>query len=417
MSGARTAVVLAGGGARGAYEAGGLSVLLPELERRGERPTMYAGASAGAINGVKLASMQHRPAEEAVEEILSIWRNLRACDVFRRIVGEGGARTLARLLGELLPGPGPRLHGLLDSAPLWRNVEHWVDWDALHANVREERLDGLAVVATSARTGKTVVFCEEPASRPPHRSHAIAYVPVEIGLEHVRASGSIPVLWPPGWVDSPERARGWYYDGGTRLNAPIKPVLDLGAERLVVMAVDSVAGPVMEPGEQPGDEPPDFGDGMLHLLDGVLVDPLIEDMRTLGNVNAFFAGSPDPGAQLYRTVRGKAPYKRIPYALVAPARRGAIGALASEIFTSRYRGLGGLRSPDVRLIGALVGDESPTHGEMLSLLLFDRDFIDELIEMGRRDARAWLEDDHDGEGPWQIGPLGTFVTPRQWTAG
>lgn len=40
-------LTLAGGGARGAYEAGALSVLLPELERRGERPTLYVGTSVG----------------------------------------------------------------------------------------------------------------------------------------------------------------------------------------------------------------------------------------------------------------------------------------------------------------------------------------------------------------------------------
>jgi NTE family protein len=48
--------VLAGGGARGAYEAGVLSILLPALERRGERPTVIVGTSAGAMNAVSLAA-------------------------------------------------------------------------------------------------------------------------------------------------------------------------------------------------------------------------------------------------------------------------------------------------------------------------------------------------------------------------
>ena len=42
----RVALVLAGGGARGAYEIGALSILLPHLERRGERPDVIVGTSA-----------------------------------------------------------------------------------------------------------------------------------------------------------------------------------------------------------------------------------------------------------------------------------------------------------------------------------------------------------------------------------
>src|SRR4051812_21650292 len=63
--GDRVGLVLAGGGARGAYEAGALSVLLPELERRGQRPTGLGGASAGALNAVGLAADADLDAERA----------------------------------------------------------------------------------------------------------------------------------------------------------------------------------------------------------------------------------------------------------------------------------------------------------------------------------------------------------------
>ena len=66
----------------------------------------------------------------------------------------------------------------------------------------------------------------------------------------------------------------------------------------------------------------------------------------------------------------------------------------------------------------MIGGDSATHGELLSLLFFDSAFTSKLIEMGRGDARSWLSEMHDaGEGPWQIGPLANFVMPRQWTAG
>ena len=88
-----------------------------------------------------------------------------------------------------------------------------------------------------------------------NRSHAVAYVASRVDKEHVLASAAIPLLFPPILVESPARARGWYFDGGTRLNAPIKPALDLGADRLVVIASDSIAGPTMELADDDDDGP------------------------------------------------------------------------------------------------------------------------------------------------------------------
>ena len=223
----------------------------------------------------------------------------------------------------------------------------------------------------------------------------------------MRASAAIPILFPPVRVDEPRDARGWYVDGGTRLNTPIKPALDLGAERLVVVATDSVAEPSSRSGRHDM-QPPDFGDGALHVLQGMLVDPVVEDMRILGNINMFFAGkngsskerresanrrATDAATERYRAARGKKPYRMIPYIFVAPEKRGAIGRLAREVFKDRYGGWKGLRSVDFPLLNRLLGGESPTHGELLSYLFFDREFIEELIRMGARDARRWLRAD------------------------
>ena len=149
----------------------------------------------------------------------------------------------------------------------------------------------------------------------------------------------------------------------------------------------------------------------------MLVDPVVEDMRILGNINMFFAdsgngrrrrsaatrrprGRQTRPTERYREARGKPPYRCIPYIFVAPAQRGAIGRLAREVFKDRYGGLKGLRSPDFPLLNRLLGGESPTHGELLSYLFFDPEFIEELIRMGQRDARRWLR---AGPGPTSRG--------------
>jgi NTE family protein len=407
----RIGLVLAGGGARGAYEAGALSVLGPELERLGQRPSMFLGTSVGAINSAYCAASRHLGAEEAAAGGVEAWRAVARGRVVRPLLLRQVPLAAMRYLGEVLSFPGARLPSLLDPRPVERNLERWIDLPQAHRNVAGGVVDALAVVATAARSGRTVVFVEGGRDRALHRSHLIDYLPARIESAHLRASAAIPVLFPPVRVETPPEARGWYVDGGTRLNTPIKPALDLGAHRLVVIATDAVVETSHQPGRHEG-RPPDLIDGALHLLEGALVDPLAEDIVMLGNVNLFFTAGESAAATRYREARGKPPYRRVPYIFVAPQRRGALGELAGEIFRTRYRGLKGLRSPTLRLLTRLLGGESPAHGELLSYLFFDPEFLQELIIMGQRDARRSLADAPARDDPWQVGPLPALTRGR-----
>ncbi|MGH2865865.1 MAG: patatin-like phospholipase family protein, partial [Solirubrobacteraceae bacterium] len=263
----------------------------------------------------------------------------------------------------------------------------------------------LAVVATAARTGRAVAFVEGDDGQTLPSSHVIDYVSATIDETHVRASAAIPILFPPVRVEQPPEARGWYLDGATRLNTPIKPALDLGAERLVVIGTGSLSRAPKEPGRH--DAPaPDLGSSALHLLQGALADPLVEDMRKLADINTFYArGARSPAAARYRRAHGKPPYRRVPYMFIAPRTPNAIAKLATDVFDARYGGLKSVRSPDFAVLGRLLGGQSHAHGELLSYLLFDREFIGALIEMGAQDANAWLDAAPGRKEPWQVDPL------------
>jgi NTE family protein len=368
------------------------------------------GTSVGAINGAFLAGAHHEAADEAAAGLLSRWREVTKGGVVRPILARQVPLTALRYAGEIISLPGVRLPSLLDPRPLEANLRRWVDWPAVRRNVDDRRLDSIAVIATAARSGRSVGFCDGCFERELRRSHVIDYVRARLAVEHVRASAAIPILFPPVRIESPREARGWYYDGGTRLNTPLKPALDLGADRIVVVSTESIATPSTDDGRHDC-EPPDFGDGALHMLQGALVDPLVEDLRMLGDVNTFFTGEA-PAAQRYREARGKPPYRCVPYVFVAPPRRGAIGELAMEVFRSRYGGLRGLGSLDFPLLNRLLGGESPTHGELLSYLFFDPQFIEALIELGRSDADRWLRLPPGPDRPWQVEPLDAFVKPQ-----
>ena len=143
------------------------------------------------------------------------------------------------------------------------------------------------------------------------------------------------------------------------------------------------------------------------MLDGLLVDQVAQDVRRMLAVNAFFvedhgARAVAARARAYRVSRGHAPYRKVSYAFVAPERRGALGALAERVFRERYGGLRALRSPDFALLARLAGGAGATaRGELLSFLLFDEVFVEELIGAGRTDAKRWLA---ANPGFWAAGP-------------
>ena len=397
--------MFAGGGARGAYEAGVMAELLPELERRDQRPDVIVGTSVGAINAAYLASVAHLSAGEAVAGLVERWEDLSPGRVIRPIVGLQTTLAGLRYLGDVLALPGVELRSFLDASPLAGTLDEWLDWQRLHRNVSEGLLDAAAVVATSALSAHSIVFVEGRERGRLSRSHEIEYVPARLTRDQVRASAAIPTLFEAIRVEEPREAAGWYFDGGTRLNTPIKPAIDLGVDRVIVIGTHSVS-PVSRSNWHEEGSPPDFGDGAVQLLFAALVDSLIEDVRMLGKINLVVGEHGPPAAsRRYKERRGKRPYRRMPYMFIAPRSRDTVGDVAARVFHEHYGGLRGLRSPDIAAAGRLLGGISEPHAELLSYLLFSAEFARELIELGRSDARAWLERDWGPDGPWLTDPV------------
>jgi NTE family protein len=385
------AVVLPGGGARGAYEIGALSVMLPALEARGERVSVYCGTSVGAINAATLASLAHLPVREQVDATLARWRDLRKHDVIAPIAGGGGARTTLRLLAHMLGVYRVSLASLLDPTPLRSSLDRWIDWGMLARNVDRGVLDSVCVVATSLESGAPVGFVASRGSAPGYSDDGLRYVKTRLRGEHVRASAAIPLLFPAVEITTPRSARGHYIDGATRLNSPIKPAIHLGAERVIVVGLEPFA---LAPIRASSPHAPRIADVAANVIDGLLVDQVGHDMRRVAAINSFFAEGAATGtsraARAYRLARGFRPYRPIAYALVSPRRRGEIGRLADTIFERRFAGLRGLLDPDYILLSRVLGGRTRSRGELLSFMMFDSEFAEALIELAQRDARRWL---------------------------
>jgi NTE family protein len=385
--GRRIGVVVAGAGARGAYEAGALAALLPRLEAAEQRPRVLLGTSAGSINSAYLAATLHLGAAEATRGLLEFWRSLDKS----RLVGPLAFTAVPALLG--YAGRIAYLPTGKGSIASFGHFPETLDaavgnWGQVQANLDTGVLDAVGVVATAAATGGSVVFTAHAprvALPPPNEVKGIRYVGARLGTEHVIASSSIPVFFPAKHVDEPAEARGWYWDGGTRLNTPIAPALAIGVDALVIVATDPPRHP--SPGDAADERRPDFDDAALNVLQAALDDPLIEDLHALVRVNSLLAAS---GREELDSRR------RYEYLFAGPSEFGTIGRLAAEVLRDRFGGPLHALS-DFAVLDRLLGRQGREQAELQSYLLFDTDFIERLIKLGQAAGeaawqRGWLSD-------------------------
>ncbi len=183
-----TALVLAGGGPRGAIQIGMLQVLADH----GFVPDRIYGSSVGAINGVGFAG---DPTPAGVEHMAQVWLGLGREDVY----------------------PQGRLHGP------WL---YFQQRDSVYANsgLRKIMEEGFAV----ERLEETVVPVEVVAtSLTDGRERWFTYGPA---IEAVLASMAIPAIFPPVEIGD-ER----FIDGGVVNNVPIRRAIEAGATKIVVL--------------------------------------------------------------------------------------------------------------------------------------------------------------------------------------
>ena len=270
--------MLAGGGARGAYEVGALAALAPALSARGETLDIIVGTSIGALNGAFLAARAGEPLQAAADAAHQMWRELGWGDALRPLVSP---YELGRLLsaGAMLAGvPGADLPGLLDPSPLRGTLGRLVNFRQIARNVE----DGARPRPLSSR----------PIT-PEHRALSSIMGPA-LGLDRC-ARSTTPRLrsrlntcsrrprsrgaFRSVEVDGRARLAGRHGDGGVRLNAPLSPALALGADRVLVIGSNPSATRARASAR------PDALDGVAQLLQVALADQLADNIATLASVN------------------------------------------------------------------------------------------------------------------------------------
>lgn len=392
---ARPALVLSGGGARGAYEAGVLSFVFgPLADRLGFVPRfdVFSGTSVGAVHSCFLAGHANH-LQAGARALVDIWRNMSFESVYRF----GGRDLLgfsATLLGSAFGRSteshtqADRIHGLLNTTPLERLVVGQIPWRQLRRNIRYGPVDTLCVSATEIASGRTVTFVDNRERRVPSWTRDLLQVAVaaRIGPGHTLASAAIPFLFPA------VRVRDTYYcDGGLRQHTPLTPALRLGADRVLVIGLryahpatlgDPIAEERLEQFRSVG-----FLAGKV--LNALLIDRLEYDvahMRVINQVlqagiNACGEGHLEHITPEVEKVRGMG-FRMVRDAFVQPSQDMACIA-ARHVREMRGKVPGWFGSMVFR---ALTRGSPDEEADMMSFLLFDGEYAAELIELGQHDA-------------------------------
>ena len=387
----RTALVLAGGAARGAYEVGVVQHVIEEVSRdlgRDVRFDVLCGTSVGALNACGLAAFADL-GRARIDRVIDVWTRLKVADLVRPDA-RGILAMGARLLGRTPPreeGTPVREGGLLAPEGLEHLVEHSIPFDRIDANVRAGHLDALTVSTTHVASGRTVVYVHARERELPSWSHDPTTIAraSRITPRHALASAAIPILFRAVALDG-----DYHCDGGLRQNVPLSPARRLGAGRLLVVNPRFIAtGPLDDRGGEDLFPGPFFLLGKT--LNALLLDRIDTDLARLETINRILeAGEKVAGPGFVEALNremghpdghGLQPMR----ALLVRASHD-IGALAAEFVRSpAFTGVGGLTG---RLMKRLAEPESRNEADLLSYLLFDGAFAGQLIEMGRADARA-----------------------------
>lgn len=367
----KTGLILAGGGARAAYQVGVLKALSELYPRGSTNPfAVICGTSAGAINSAALAIYGHR-FQEAVQRMLRIWRNFHVHQVFRSDVKGIASSGAQWLLAFMVGGLGKRNPAaLLNRAPLRQLLERYLPCEQIQKSIDTGVLDALGITASGYSSGHSITFFQGIDTLESWNRVRRLGSKATISIDHLMASSAIPFMFEAKKIN-----REYFGDGSMRQSAPISPALHLGADRVLIIGVSN--SDEVKPRNKQTNNYPSLADIGGHILNSIFLDSMEADIERLERINKTISRIPTR-----QFVEGDIKLRQVDSLVISPSQDlQAIADRHAHEFprTIRYflRGLGGMKK---------------NSSSLASYLLFERSYCRELISLGYADTMQRKEE-------------------------
>ena len=371
-------LVVTGGGARGAYQAGVLKRIgeIKRVQTNGNPFPIIGGSSAGAINGTALAAGSDEFAS-TTKVIAELWSRLKPSDIFRCGVLSQTRNSLTWILdlsfGGVLGGGNAR--SLLDATPLRHYLKAHVPCDRIQDNIKRGDLYALAISATNYNSGRSYLFIQGVKGHPMWNRTRRVTLATKITVDHVCASAAIPLVFQPVRLNT-GRGLAFFGDGCVRLFQPLSPIIRLGARRVFAIGVRCEN---LEHREESADQrDPSLAQVLGLLLNTMFLDHLATDIEHLERLNELLeAGQIDPsGMEGCERMRSLASF------LITPS------VDLSELAEQHQKDMPYLIQYFVNSLGRDVA----SCADLMSYLLFTRKYTSALIEIGYHDADQRIDE-------------------------
>lgn len=359
-------LVLTGGGARAAFQAGVLKALVEITDEVGvEKPfTHLSGISAGAMNAAFLASRAN-DWQQATFDLVRLWENVHTEEVFKADMFTL-VRIAARWLAELTSGGfigKKQARALLDTTPLQSFIKRWITFPSITEHIEKGTIHSLDITALNYGDGSSHTFYQAKEPIPPWIRIRRYSEPATIAMEHILASTAIPMLFPPAKIGQ------WYFgDGSVRNHTPMSPAIKLGAKKLLVIGMRRD----ISEREQFLVPTPTVGRIASVLLNSIFLDALDLDYERIERINQTLA---------HVKKGAKTTLKQVEVLLIRPSED--IGQISLEEISKMPR--------SVRYLVRGLGTPAETTG-ITSHLLFEPSYTKRLVALGYHDTMDRKDD-------------------------